>query len=107
MNCGKLNRLISITKKISTARSTDGAPIMTVSTLSSNVWAEVRPVTGRETYVNNAIQYEADTLFTMRYSTVVDELCQIKYNGYYYDIKNIINPFDNNKELQILGKLIR
>jgi SPP1 family predicted phage head-tail adaptor len=107
MNAGRLDRIISIVKTTSTARSTDGAPIMTMATLASAVWASVYPVTGRETYINNAQFYEADTLFTMRYSTVVTELCQISYNSQYYNINKIINYGERNRELQIIGKAVR
>ena len=107
MNSGRLDRIISIVKTTSTARSTDGAPIMTISTLSSNVWAEVKPITGRENFINDAKYYEADTMFTMRYTTVVTELCQIKYNSNFYNINKFINFYDRNRELQILGKMVR
>lgn len=107
MNAGRMDRLISIVKTTSTAVSDDGAPVMTVSTLSSNVWAEVRPVTGRERFINDAKFFEADTLFTMRHTTVLTELCQILYDGNYYDITRHIDPFDRRRELQVLGKLVR
>ena len=107
MNAGRLDRLINIRKTTSTARSTDGAPIMTVATRASNVWAEKRPITGRENFINGAIFYEADTLFSIRYSTAVTELCTIYSNGESYDIKKIIDPYDRNRMMEILARVIR
>lgn len=107
MDAGRLNRLISITKTTSTARSDDGAPIITISTLTSNVWAEVRPIIGRERYVNNSIYYESDVEFIMRYSTIVTELCRVTFESEYYDIQRLINYKNENIELHILGKRVR
>lgn len=105
MDSGRLDRIISICKTTSTARSDDGAPVISMTTLSSQVWAEVRPVTGREKYINNAVFYETDVEFIIRYSTIVNEQCQIKYNSEYYDIKKIINWQERNVELHLLGQL--
>lgn len=107
MNAGRMDKLVSIVKTTSIARSTDGAPILTIATRASNVWAEFKPVTGRESFANAAIQYEADAVITMRYTSLVTEVCQIKYDGNFYDIKKYINFFDDNRVLQILGKTVR
>jgi len=107
MNAGRMNRTVSIVKPVSTARSADGAPVITISTLASNVWAEVKPITGRETFINNAQLYEADTVFTMRYTTALTELCQIKFDNNFYDIKKYIDFVDKHRTLEILGRLIK
>jgi SPP1 family predicted phage head-tail adaptor len=107
MNAGRMDKLLSIVESISTARSTDGAPILTISTLSSNIWAEFKPVTGRETFINEAIRYEADAVITMRYSSFVNEVRQIKYNSNFYDIKKFINFYDKNVDIQMLVRMVR
>ena len=107
MNAGRMNKLININKSTYTARSTDGAPIITLSTKASNVWAEAKPITGTERFIQNAKYYEADIQFTMRYTTVLTEKCQIKYNSEYYDINKYSDPYGRNKVLIVLGKLKR
>jgi len=107
MNAGRMNKLVSIVKTTSTSRSTDGAPILTITTLSSNVWAKFKPITGRESFINEAIHYEADAVITMRYTSIVNELCQIKYKGNFYDIKKFIDFQDDNITLEIFGKMVR
>jgi len=107
MDAGRMNKLISITKTTSTSRADSGAPVMTVSTLSSNVWAEARPITGREFFANDAVFYEADIDFVIRYTTIVTELCRIKFNNEFYDIKKFIDFKSKNIELHILGKVVR
>lgn len=107
MNAGRMDKLVSIVETISTARSTDGAPILTISTLASNVWAEYKPITGRESFINAAIQYEADAVITMRYSSFVNEVRQIKYNGNFYNIKKFINFYDKNVDIEIFVGLVR
>jgi len=107
MNAGRMDKLVSVVKTISTARSTDGAPILTISTLSSNLWAEYKPITGRESFANEAIRYEADAVITMRHTSVINEVCQIKYNGNFYNIKKIINFYDKNVDIEMLVRMIR
>lgn len=107
MDAGGIDRLISITKTTSTSRSDDGAPILTVSTLSSNVWARVRPLTGREPYIDNALFFEADTEFTIRYTTLISEQCRIIYESDSYDVKKIIDFAARHIELHIVGQRVR
>jgi len=107
MDSGRMNKLISITKATSTARSDDGAPVLTVTTISSNVWAEVVPITGRERWANNSPLYESDIDFKIRYSTLVTELCRVVYGSENYEIKKLINWREQNTELHILGRLVR
>jgi SPP1 family predicted phage head-tail adaptor len=107
MNAGRMDKIVSVVKTTSTARSTDGAPILTIATRASNVWAEFKPITGRESFINEAIHYEADAVITMRHTTAVNELCQIKYDSNYYDIKKFINFYGDNRVIEILGRRVR
>lgn len=107
MNAGRMDKIVSVVKTTSTARSTDGAPILTITTQASNVWAEFKPVTGRESFINEAIHYEADAVITMRYTTAVNEVCMIKYNDDFYNIKKFIDFSGDNRVLEILGRRVR
>lgn len=107
MDAGKLDKIISITKTTSTSRSADGAPVITVSTLASNIWSEVLPTAGRERWANNALIYEADTEFILRYTSLVTEKCCITFNSNSYNIKKIIDWNEDHIELHVLGQLVR
>ena len=78
---------------ISTARSTDGAPIVVWSTLLSNIWAEVIPKTGSNEVYRDRYRWEVDeTDFITRWTThTVTADNRIKYNGDEYEIKAVIN----------------
>ena len=86
-----------------TARSTDGAPIETWSTLLSNIWAAVDPRQGTETY-RDRYRWEVDEVdFTLRWTTVtIAPSDRVRYAGNDYDIKAVINVKEANRELQLI-----
>lgn len=106
MNAGRLDRLISIRQTVSTARSTDGEPLKTISTVLTDIWANVRPISAREFFKADNRYYDADTLFTLRYTSVITQLMTVAFSGTEYDIKSLIDVDDRHKELQIFGKKI-
>ena len=106
MNAGRLNRPISIRQTVSTARSTDGEPIKSVSTVLTDIWADVRPISAREFFRADNRYADVDTLFTLRYTSVITQTMTVAYNGSEYDIKSVIDVNDRHTELQVLGKKI-
>lgn len=108
MRAGRLNRQITITSPVSTARSTDGAPIVVNSTLLSKVWARVDPKAGSEVYRDRNRWEINETDFFIRYTTVsITPSMSVSYNGNSYDIKAVINLDDDNWELQLITKRVK
>lgn len=110
MNAGRIDRLINIREQsISTARSTDGASIITFATVSSNRWAEVVPKTAEEYFTSDKRFYDADIIYSLRHTTLITETCQIydTYSSLVYDIKEFIDKYDRHRELIVLGKIIK
>ena len=105
MRAGRLNRQISIRYPVSTARSTDGAPIITTSTLLADVWARVDPKTGSEIYRDRNRWEVTETDFFIRHTTVsITPSMSVRYDGNDYDIKAVINTDERNREIQLITK---
>ena len=107
MRAGQLDRLITITYPVSTARSTDGAPIVTTSTLLSDIWARKETKTGSEIYRDRNRWEVNEADFFIRYTTVsITPSMSVLDDGDSYDIKAIINVKEKDRELQLITKRV-
>ena len=107
MNSGSLNQLINIRSYTANSRSTDGQVINTVTTVLADIWCNVRPISAREFARMDNRYAEADTLFTLRYTSVITETMRVILGSDEYDIKG--PPIDvdyKHEELQIAGRKI-
>ena len=104
MRAGRLHQQISVYALSSTQSSTSGEMVEKWSTtILTNVWAEVAPLKGRELFNAKQFQAEVDTLITIRYTTFeIVPTMKIVYGTKNYNIQSVINPFESNRELQIL-----
>lgn len=107
MRAGKLNKQISILRSsVSSARSTDGAPIVVWSTLLKNIWARVIPQSGSNETYRDRYRWEVNEVdFETRWTThtlTADD--RVKYDGNDYEIKAVINVDEANVERQIMTK---
>lgn len=103
MRAGRLKNRISIISPRTTARSTDGAPIVTYTTIL-NTWADVRPIAGREMFRGDYRWADADTEFTIRYSTEGIEAKQfIVFNGSTYNILSVIDSSNAHREMVLIA----
>jgi SPP1 family predicted phage head-tail adaptor len=90
MNPGTLDQRIVIASETRTADDYGGAAV-TWTTLAT-VWAEVRPMTGRERSDAAAIEAPASYRFTIRRRSDVTEAMRITWNGGTYNIRFIADP---------------
>jgi SPP1 family predicted phage head-tail adaptor len=104
MRAGRLNQQISVMALASTQSATSGEMIEKWATTAlTDVWAEVSPLKGRELFNARQFQAEVDTLITIRYTTLeIVPTMKITYKTHDYNIQSVINPFESNRELQIL-----
>lgn len=105
MQAGRLRKRISIISPISTARSTDGAPIVSYSTLLKDVWCDVQTVTARENFKNDMRWAVTDKIFRIRYTTLSfgpDDL--IVYGGENYQVQSIIDVGERQRTHEIVGR---
>jgi SPP1 family predicted phage head-tail adaptor len=107
MRSGTLRKRISIISPVSTARSTDGAPIVTYSTLLSDIWAGVQTFSAREVFKNDYRYTQNDKIFRIRYTTLsigTDDL--IVYESNNYGIQSIIDVEERHREHEIVARRV-
>ena len=87
MNAGKFDRKIRIETRTET-QNVFGEAVIGYS-LFAEVWAEVKPLSGREFFISAQFVPEAQLKIRIRYLSGVDEKCRIVYEGTNYDILHI------------------
>lgn len=90
MKAGRLDQRIKIQRNSST-QNEYGEEIAGWSDLA-NIWAEVRPASGNESFTENQFLAKADTTFRIRWSNVtktITALDRILFDGRYFDITAI------------------
>jgi len=99
MNIGRLNKRISILKKVDTinALSQKSKSFETVAT----VWASVAPVRGTERYELQKIHEEITYRVYMRYLANVRADMFIQYGDKVYEIQSVIDVDLEHKMLEI------
>ena len=105
MQAGRLRQRISIISPISTARSTDGAPVVTFSTTLKDVWCEVQNISARENFRNDMRWAVTDKIFKIRYTTVtIGPKDKIVYSGENYDVQSVVDIGERHREHELVGR---
>lgn len=66
------------------------------------IWAEQRPIGGREAMGQQQIGAEVTTRFVIHYRTDVTEMMRLKLGTRYFDIQSVIDPTRERKELHLM-----
>ena len=103
MRAGRLNQQITIISPRTTARSAEGAPIVTQTTII-NTWAAVEPLNGSEMFRGD-YRYADDTVkFTIRYSTEgIAPNMSVVCTGSTYNILSIIDTNNSHREMVLIA----
>jgi len=67
-------------------------------------WANVRPIGGREPYINDQNLAELDLVVTMRYDSSTKTITpkhRLKYKDRYLQIESIVNVQERDEELRV------
>jgi len=108
MRAGKLNKQISIHSLTLTRSTASGQMAQSWSTFSSSVWTGIEYVESQERFGGRTLPErltKTGLIFSIRYSTGIQENMRIVYDSKNYDIKGIENIKLQNRELKILGEL--
>lgn len=97
MNSGRLNRRITIQQRTAGSDSY-GQPVESWIDVVS-VWANVRPIKGRELLIAQSMKSEAIVNIDIRYRPGIDASMRINYNGRIFNIQAVI---DENERHEIL-----
>lgn len=104
MNPGKLRYRVSILKK-TTGTDPDGYPIEEWVPIFI-VWAEAKPIAGREYFTAAAVQAQHQVRFTMRYRNDITSDMRLRYDGQDYEIKAILDLGGRRTWLQVMGEVV-
>jgi SPP1 family predicted phage head-tail adaptor len=104
MRSYQMDRRIVIETPTETQDST-GAAVATWTTLAT-VWAEVRPMTGKETFTADQVLGDATSIFIIRYRSDITDKMRISYGGNYYDIR-YAREIGRREGLEITAQIVR
>ena len=106
MRAGGLNKQISIYALASTQSTVSGEILNSYTTWLDNVWAGYERLSGSEEYIGEERQLVETARFKIRYSTGINQTKRIVYNSRNYEILDVENVGDRNKELLITARYI-
>ena len=103
MDAGRLNKRITIQQLTagSPAQDTFGAPSESWETFAQ-VWAEIKPIQGREFWAQQQVQSEITHQVTIRYLSGVTSKMRVLYGSRVMSISNVINVDEKNAEMQLM-----
>jgi len=99
MRAGNLRHKITIEKPISSTN--DFGEEENSYQMFQEAFASVEQFTSKEFFFSNQIVEVSTKKIRIRYFAGLEMNMRIKFNDKYFDIKEIVNPYERNKELLI------
>lgn len=103
MQAGQLRYSVDLLRNQPTATDAAGAPIPNWVKVAS-VWANIRPISGREMWQAMQAAAELTHRVLMRYNTIAQPQMQIAYNGRLFEIDSVIDTDERHIELVCVCK---
>lgn len=102
MNIGKLRHRITLLKQVNEVNDY-GASVQTWRTVAT-VWAEVRPLSGREYFSAQQVQSEVTTQIWLRYIDGIKPTMKVKFGKREFEIISVLNTKERDVSLQLMCK---
>lgn len=102
MNIGKLRHRITLLKQVNEVNDY-GASVQTWRTVAT-VWAEVRPLSGREYFSAQQVQSEVTTQIWLRYIDGIKPSMKVKFANREFEILSVLNTQERDVSLQLMCK---
>lgn len=102
MEIGKLRHRVTLQKQIN-APNDYGATVTKWRDIAT-VWAEIKPLSGREYFSAQQVQSEVTTQIWLRYRDDVKPTMRVNHNGKHYEILSVLNTNGWNTSLQLMCK---
>ncbi|MDT2277698.1 phage head closure protein, partial [Paenibacillus larvae] len=99
MNPGKLNKRITIKKHEPLPDGAGGYEDDDGLADVATIWANIRPLRGREYWQSQQTQAEVTHSIMIRYRKDIDRSHVVNYSGRLFDIQHIINVDEANRTL--------
>lgn len=106
MRSGALNKQIVIETLGTTQSTASGEILKSWSTTTETVWADFERIDGGEQYLGEERQLVETGRFKVRFTTSINQTKRISYNSKYWEITDVENVGDRNKELIITARSI-
>lgn len=104
MNIGKLRHRITIQKQVN--ETNDYGAVVTKWRTLATVWADVRPISGREYFSAQQVQSEITTQIWLRHLDGVLPTMRVKFGSRTLEIVSVLNTQERNISLQLMCKEI-
>lgn len=102
MEIGKLRHRITLQQQMNT-QNDYGAFVTTWQDIA-NVWAEIKPISGREHFSAQQVQSEVTAQVWIRYREGIEPTMRLEHNNKHYEIISVLNYQGLNKTLQLMCK---
>ncbi|MGC6407561.1 phage head closure protein [Bisgaard Taxon 45] len=102
MNIGKLRHRITLQKQVNTLNEY-GATVTKWGKVAT-IWAEIKPLAGREYFSAQQVQSEITTQIFIRYLPGVLPTMRVKFGSRFFEIISVINANERNIYLQLMCK---
>jgi len=104
MRAGRLRHRLQL-QSLTEAADAFGQEIRSYSTYAT-VWGEVKPLREKEIEAAKQIFSEAEVKITIRYNSDVSETDRIVFDGKTYEIGGVIDPYERNRDIELMCKVI-
>lgn len=102
MNIGKLRHRIILLKQVNEVNDY-GASTQTWKRVAT-VWADVRPLSGREYFSAQQVQSEVTTQIWLRHLDGIKPTMRVKFGKRLFEILSVLNTQERNISLQLMCK---
>ena len=102
MNIGKLRHRITLLKQVNEVNDY-GASVQIWRTVAT-VWAEVRPLSGREYFSAQQVQSEVTTQIWLRHIDGIKPTMKVKFGKREFEILSVLNTQERDVSLQLMCK---
>ena len=102
MQIGKLRHRITLQKQVNTVNDY-GAAVTTWKNVAT-VWADVRPLSGREYFSAQQVQSEITTQIWLRHLDGIKPSMRVKFGKRFFEIVSVLNTQERNVSLQLMCK---
>ncbi|MGA9851845.1 MAG: phage head closure protein [Gammaproteobacteria bacterium] len=97
---GEMKRWITV-QQTASSQNARGEEIPTWTTFAC-VWAKIVPLSGREFLAAQQVEATLTHTITIRYLAGLDPTMRIVYNGRYFDINQVININEEDRQMSLL-----
>ena len=102
MNIGKLRHRITLLRQVNEVNDY-GASTQTWKRVAT-VWADVRPLSGREYFSAQQVQSEVTTQIWLRHIEGIKPTMKVKFGKREFEILSVLNTQERDVSLQLMSK---